>query len=208
MGSVQNVHLPMIRPFVPVDAVSNSELQQAQENAQLLWSMINAPVLSYELIPDLTEMLSNSQQMIIVMISEGTHSESVMVQAFAVNDVVNQVLEDAQCIANGTKRRYQEEIDVANLMKKQDSNENKSDDDDEVSLEHSISIENGDENNALFALTAPTTTSKGGKPMKKKHSKRQSIDLLGMSDNAMHINNGNAIQKTQTQNKESEENIL
>merc|ERR1712130_978334 len=147
MGSVQNVHLPMIRPFKEVEDVTNSELRQAQENAQLLWSMINAPVLSYELIPDLTEMLSNSQQMIIVMISEGNHSESVMVQAFAVNDVVNQVLEDAQCIANGTKRRYQEEINVANLMQKQDSNENKDandDDDDEgddASLEHSISIE-------------------------------------------------------------------
>ena len=91
LGSIQNVHLPMIRPFIPVENVTNSELRQAQENAQLLWSMINAPVLSYELIPDLTEMLSNSQQLIVVMISEGNASENVLVEAFAVNDVVNQV---------------------------------------------------------------------------------------------------------------------
>lgn len=92
MGSVQNVSLPMIRPIIILDGLTDQTLVQAQESAQLLFSMINAPVLSYELIPDLTQMLNQSQQQIVVMISEGNAPENVLMQALQVNDIVNQVL--------------------------------------------------------------------------------------------------------------------
>merc|ERR1712113_158049 len=130
------------------------------------------------------------------------------------NDVVNQVLEDAQCIANGTKRRYQEEVNVNNLMKKQDSaNENEKKDanesnEDEVSLEHSISLEVED-NSALFALTGPNSSNKVTKKRLSKKVSRQSIDLLGIGNND---NNAQQLQQsngnTNTKKAESEENIL
>ena len=91
MGSVQNVALEMIRPIIILDGITDQTLVQAQESAQLLFSMINAPVLSYELIPDLTQMLNQSQQQIVVMISEGNAPEKVLMQALQVNDIVNQV---------------------------------------------------------------------------------------------------------------------
>ncbi len=50
MGSIQNVNLPMIQPVVILESVQNTQLIQAQEQAQLLWSMINGPVLSYVFI--------------------------------------------------------------------------------------------------------------------------------------------------------------
>jgi len=203
MGSVQNnnnLNLPMIRPIVIVENVTHSVLVQAQEQAQLLWQMINAPILSYELIPDLTSMLTMSQQQIVVMISDGNASESVVVTALQVNDVCNAVLEDAQCIANGTKRRYQEEVDVKELLKRADSDKKE---DDELSLEHSISLEKEQDK---FALNAPSNSNKD-KSAKKRHSKvkekGKDIDLLGIDD--MNING----KKEENQNnQEKEENIL
>ena len=185
MGSVQNVNLPMIRPIIILDNIKDPTLVQAQESAQLLFSMINAPVLSFELIPDLTQMLQQSQQQIVVMISEGNAPESVLMQALQVNDIVNQVLEDAQAIANGTKRRYQEEVNVAKLMLQHSDSQNPSDkndgkdndDDDEPRLEESVSIDEADKN---YSIKQPDND----KLMKKrpsKKSKRQSVDLLNMN---------------------------
>eukprot|EP01084_Bolivina_argentea_P146957 257195_1 len=219
MGSVQNPNLPMIRPVVLLEDVHHYELVQAQEQADLLFSMINAPVLSFDLIPDLTQMLNQSQQRIVVMISEGTADENVVMQALQVNDIVNQVLEDAQAIVNGTKRRYQEEVDVKKLMKRQDSDQDVGDgkdDDDDQSLERSISLEeadkqsgsqeeDGDDDDALFAISPPD---KDHEHLKKRNSNQkkakkrasQSQDLLGLN-----------VASAMTENeepKQSEENIL
>ncbi len=70
-------------------------------------------------------MLNNSQQQIVIMISEGNGDEITLAQALQVNDIVNQVLEDAQAIMNGTKRRYQPEIDVKKLMLQKSDSEKK-----------------------------------------------------------------------------------
>eukprot|EP01084_Bolivina_argentea_P048662 89621_1 len=182
MGSIQNVNLPMIRPVVILESVHNTQLIQAQEQAQLLWTLINAPVLSYDLIPDITSMLNNSQQQIVIMISEGNGDEITLAQALQVNDIVNQVLEDAQAIMNGTKRRYQEEVDVQKLMLQKSDSEKKLDDiDDDVSLEHSISIGDNDHDDHLLKLSAPQKD-KLNKKRGSKKGKRQSIDLLGITD--------------------------
>ena len=59
LGSVQNVHLPMIRPVVLLEDVIQPELVQAQEQSQLVFTMVNAAQLSYELVPEITKMLLN-----------------------------------------------------------------------------------------------------------------------------------------------------
>lgn len=112
LDNVGNAHLPMIRPLNLCEDVIQPNLVQAQEQAQLLFTMINDPDLSNEAIPEITQKLRNSQMEIVVIISEGNAAESVLMQALEINDIVNQVLEDAEHILNGTKRRYQMEIDV------------------------------------------------------------------------------------------------
>ena len=94
-------------------------------------------------------------------------------------------MEDAQAIANGTKRRYQEEVNVQKLMLQasdsenpvKDKDDNKDPNNDEPSLEHSISIGDNDDN--LLALSGPAKD-KLAKKRPSKKSKRQSVDLLNM----------------------------
>ena len=88
MGSVQNLnpnmhaHLEMIRPVPLLPDVSNTALMEAQGAAQLVFEMINVPhISSYETIADLTAMLQNTQQQIVVMISDGNCHEALMAQA-------------------------------------------------------------------------------------------------------------------------------
>jgi len=191
----KNSNLPMIRPFVPLKNIQDPVLVQAQEQAQLLWQMVNAPVLSYELIPDLTTMLNMSQQQIVVMISEGNAAEETLVAALEVNDVLNVVLEDAQCIVDGTKRRYQQEVDIKKVV---------DDDEDNVSLEHSISINDEQQDHDkqdLLVLAAPSNKDKTAKKRASKKEKRQSLDLLGMDSMDDQKNNN-------SKKEESEENIL
>jgi len=200
MGSVQNVtpqgsaHLEMIRPVIPIPDVTNHSLLEAQGASQLLFDIINVPTQkgcfsSYETIADLTAMLQNTQQQIVVMISDGQCDETLMFQAIQVNEVVNQVLEDAQAIMNGTKRHYQKDVDVNKLVKQQsdssaaEADESKDPNDpeneNEVRLEESISL---DDDDALLQIDKPDD---GANKMKKgKKKKRQSIDLLNMGGQA------------------------
>eukprot|EP00484_Ammonia_sp_Unknown_P028185 CAMPEP_0197025436 /NCGR_PEP_ID=MMETSP1384-20130603/5775_1 /TAXON_ID=29189 /ORGANISM="Ammonia sp." /LENGTH=769 /DNA_ID=CAMNT_0042453965 /DNA_START=547 /DNA_END=2856 /DNA_ORIENTATION=- len=186
MGSIQNPDMPMIRPVVPIESVTDATLVGAQESAQVLFTMINAPILSFDIIPDLTAMLNQTQQQIVVMISEGNAPESVLMQALQVNDIVNQVLEDAQAILNGTKRRYQEEVDVQKMMERQHSEDSdgKDPNQEEPSLEHSISLQEDQHNGGddLLALSGPKSNPASKKRRGSKKENRQSIDLLGIAD--------------------------
>jgi len=214
LGSVQNVHLPMIRPVKLLEDVIQPELVSAQEQSELLFTMINAPQLSYDLIPEITQMLRNSQQQIVVIISDGAAAETVMIQALQINDIVNQVLEDAEHIMNGTKRRYQAEVNVKHLMRQRSESNveeaaaDKADDakdpnEDEVELERSISLEDGD----TFAIR-PSSKDAVHKRRKSKKDNKQSADLLGLGggDDLMSAITGDQLPKSKPQ--ESEEDIL
>merc|ERR1712244_74220 len=122
-------------------------------------------------------------------------AEETLVAALEVNDVLNVVLEDAQCIVDGTKRRYQQEVDIKKVV---------DDDEDNVSLEHSISINDEQQDHDkqdLLVLAAPSNKDKTAKKRASKKEKRQSLDLLGMDSMDDQKNNN-------SKKEESEENIL
>ncbi|ETO29439.1 hypothetical protein RFI_07683 [Reticulomyxa filosa] len=176
--------LPMIQPIVKIPNVTNVALMQAQDTAAFLFDVLNTSEVGQDLrapgvILDMVAAVKAEQANVQSIATSSTTQETDLMHSFSVNEMLLQVLTDYEALAGGKKRRYEEELNVAQMVDDVDKQDSKE--------QEQLKDKDKDKNVVLEALDPPPSepTSSRRELTSKKKSKH---NVLGAKDNNTETN--------------------
>lgn len=105
----------MVKNFQRIENLTNQSLMQVQEQATLLFEMINAEtdpsqLGGNDLVQQLKQSLAASQGAVMKIITNAGNDELLMFHALHINDVIFQVIEGYEGLVSGRLRRYDQAV--------------------------------------------------------------------------------------------------
>jgi len=172
--------LPMIRPVAKISNVTNISLLQAQDTAAFFFDVLNTSETGQNLyapgvLLDMAATVKAEQINVQNIAADSTSKEADVMNAFAINELLLQVLTDYEALASGKKRRFEEKFDIAEMLGDVDNQDSKNGDD---SVNVDSKEDKNDKNEALpLALDPPPTEASS---TKRDLTKKKSRDLKGV----------------------------